>query len=37
MLVDFYERLNKIENKVDKIKDNVISEQNKEITYRKKI
>ncbi len=37
MLVDFYERLNKIETKVDKIKDNVISEQNKEITYRKKI
>lgn len=37
MLVDFYERLHKIETKVDKIKDNVQQEQSKEVNIRKKI
>lgn len=34
MLVDFYERLGKIETKVDKIKDNVTAQQAKETSYR---
>ncbi len=37
MLVDFYERLNKIESKVVKIKDNVQVEHSKEMADRQKI
>jgi hypothetical protein len=37
MLVDFYERLNKIESKVDKIKDNVTTQQAREHGFRQKI
>lgn len=37
MLVDFYERLNKIENKVDRIKDNVSTQQNRGLDYKYRI
>jgi Mg2+ and Co2+ transporter CorA len=37
MLVDFYERLNKIETKVDKIKDSVGSQQSRDSNYRGRI
>jgi len=37
MLVDFYERLNKIEGKVDRIRDGVTVQQAKEHRYRVKL
>ncbi len=37
MLVDFYDRLNKIEGKVGRIRDGVASQQVKEHAYRKKM
>lgn len=37
MLVDFYERLGKIENKVGKIKDGVSLQQSQDVANRRKI
>lgn len=37
MLVDFYERLGKIESKVGRIKDGVSTQQNQDVANRRKI
>ncbi len=37
MLVDFYERLTKIENKVGKIRENVGTQKQVELTQKQKI